>query len=75
MTSAEDRTFIVNSWRWLDILEAVATFKKDLLPLDPFHHIQPLLYIPITLEYTDMTKENFASCYISNISMRNDDYD
>ena len=73
MASGQGRALAVNGWLRADILEAVATVKKDLLPLDPFHYIHPLLYIRITLEYTQMTEEKFASCYISNASMTNDD--
>ena len=69
MTSFEGRGIIINGWRRAGILEAVAKGKEGLPPLDPFHDIDPLLDIPITLEPAEITEKSFASNYITNIDI------
>ena len=52
-----------NKWRRAGILDAVKEGRRELVPLDPFHDINPLLDISIFVESTEVTEDKFVSRY------------
>ena len=63
LTSAEGRSILISEWRRDGILDAVAKGRRERVPLDPFHDIDPLLDISIFVESTEVTEDIFVSSY------------
>lgn len=64
MTSSEGRSIVFNGWRRSGILDAVMKGSKELIPLDPFFDIDPMIEVPILIEPMPISQEKFVSHYI-----------
>ena len=75
MTSFEGRSIVISGWRRSGIYDAVTKGSKNLVPLDPFFDIDPMIEVPVTFEDMPLMQENFVSQYVTERNCDDDDSD